>query len=67
MVHSHSEMDYFIPLDYSFTATVIDQAHMILGHFGPQKTADNIRRWYWWPKIAVLFTPPPIPIGLQLV
>ena len=38
--------------DYSLTATVIEQAHTILGHYGAQKTADYIRRWYWWPKLG---------------
>ena len=38
--------------DYSLTAIIIDQAHTILGHFGAQKTADYIRRWYWWPKMG---------------
>ena len=28
--------------DYSLTATVIEQAHTILGHFGSQKMADYI-------------------------
>src|ERR1700676_5050035 len=39
--------------DYSLTAIVIKQAHTILGHFGAQKTADYIRRWYWWPRLGV--------------
>ena len=39
--------------DYSLTAIVIEQAHTILGHFGAQKTADYIRRWYWWPRLGV--------------
>ncbi|KAI0044711.1 hypothetical protein FA95DRAFT_1496635, partial [Auriscalpium vulgare] len=30
------------------TEIVIDLAHSMLGHFGPQKTADYIRRFYWW-------------------
>ena len=38
--------------EYSLTAIVIDQAHTILGHFGPQDTADYIHRWYWWPQIG---------------
>ena len=38
--------------DYSLTAIVINQAHTILGHFGAQKTADYIRRWYWWPRLG---------------
>jgi hypothetical protein len=33
-------------------AIVIEQAHMILGHFSAQKTADYIRHWYWWPRLA---------------
>ena len=41
-----------ITKDYSLTATIIDQAHAILGHFGAQKTADYIRRWYWWPRMG---------------
>ena len=36
----------------SLTAIVIDQAHSVLGHFSAQKTADYIRRWYWWPKMG---------------
>ena len=36
----------------SLTGIVIDQAHTVLGHFGPSKTADYIRRWYWWPKLG---------------
>jgi hypothetical protein len=38
--------------DHSTTAMIIDQAHTILGHFSAQKTADYIRRWYWWPRIT---------------
>ncbi|KAI0045607.1 hypothetical protein FA95DRAFT_1495292, partial [Auriscalpium vulgare] len=30
------------------TEIVIDLAHTMLGHFGPQKTADYVRRFYWW-------------------
>ena len=33
-------------------ATVIKQAHTILGHYGAQKTADYIWWWYWWPKLG---------------
>jgi hypothetical protein len=28
---------------------VIETGHEVLGHFGPQKTSDYIRRSYWWP------------------
>ena len=27
---------------------VVESAHSIIGHFGPQKTLDYVRRWYWW-------------------
>jgi len=30
---------------------IITQAHKTLGHFGKQKIADYIHRWYWWPGI----------------
>jgi hypothetical protein len=35
----------------SLHGVIIDQAHTIVGHFGPQRTTDYIRRWYWWPRI----------------
>jgi hypothetical protein len=35
----------------SLHGVIIDQAHTIVGHFGPQRTVDYIRRWYWWPRI----------------
>ena len=34
------------------TEVVISQAHEVLGHFGLQKTADYMRRHYWWPRIG---------------
>jgi len=34
------------------TEVVISQAHEVLGHYGPQKTADYVRRHYWWPRIG---------------
>jgi len=33
--------------DYSLTSIVIEQAHIILAHFGAQNTVDYVRRWYW--------------------
>ncbi|KAI9057450.1 hypothetical protein FKP32DRAFT_1542420, partial [Trametes sanguinea] len=27
---------------------VIDRAHTALGHLGPQRTSEYIRRWFWW-------------------
>jgi len=33
----------------SLHGVIIDQAHTIVGHFGPQHTTDYIWRWYWWP------------------
>jgi hypothetical protein len=34
------------------TEIVIAQAHEVLGHLGPQKTADYIRRFYWWARVG---------------
>ena len=31
---------------------IIAQAHEVLGHFGPQKTAEYVRRYYWWPRVG---------------
>ena len=30
---------------------IIEQAHMIIGHFGPLKMSEYIRHWYWWPRL----------------
>ncbi|KAI5887789.1 uncharacterized protein SCHCODRAFT_02514415, partial [Schizophyllum commune H4-8] len=35
-------------VDKTLRQLVIEQAHQTVGHFGPQKTGDYIRRWYWW-------------------
>ncbi|KAJ3911455.1 hypothetical protein F5877DRAFT_55313, partial [Lentinula edodes] len=32
----------------SLRGAIIEQGHTTVGHFGPQRTADYIRRWYWW-------------------
>jgi hypothetical protein len=34
---------------HHLTEIVIAQAHEVLGHYGPQKTADYICCHYWWP------------------
>jgi len=34
------------------TEVVISQAHEVLGHYGPQKTADYVQCHYWWPRIG---------------
>jgi len=26
---------------------ILDQAHQVVGHYGPQHTSDYIRQWYW--------------------
>ncbi len=33
------------------TEVLIGQAHLVLGHFGSLRTANYIRRWYWWPTL----------------
>jgi hypothetical protein len=42
----------FIRKKRRMTEIIIAQAHEVLGHFGPQKTAEYIRRHYWWPRIG---------------
>jgi hypothetical protein len=34
------------------TEIIIAQAHQVLGHFGPQKTAEYVRCHYRWPRIG---------------
>ena len=31
---------------------IIDHAHNIIGHFGQFKTAQYIRRYFWWPSMS---------------
>ena len=33
-------------------AIIIDHAHSIIGHFGQFKTAQYIRRYFWWTSMA---------------
>jgi hypothetical protein len=32
---------------------VIDHAHTIVGHLGPQRTSEYCRRWFWWPRMGI--------------
>ena len=36
----------------TMTAHIIDHAHKVLGHLGALRTADYVRRWYWWPGLG---------------
>jgi hypothetical protein len=38
--------------EYSVRGRLIEQAHESLGHFGPQRSGDYLRRWYWWPGVS---------------
>ena len=40
-------------MNTTLQARIVEQGHSIVGHFGPQRTADYIRRWYWWPCIYI--------------
>jgi hypothetical protein len=40
-----------IPRNRGLISKIITQAHETLGHFGDQRTAKYIRRWYWWPRL----------------
>ena len=37
--------------DTTLRTRILEQAHQIVGHYGPERTAEYIRRWYWWPRI----------------
>jgi hypothetical protein len=32
--------------------TLVDQAHRVVGHYGAQRTAEYLQRWYWWPQLT---------------
>ncbi|GBE87762.1 Transposon Ty3-G Gag-Pol polyprotein [Sparassis crispa] len=34
------------------TEIIIDRGHTTIGHYGPQKTSEYIRQWFWWPRIG---------------
>ena len=38
-----------IPRSPELLTTIVDQAHMTLGHLGEERTTEYARRWYWWP------------------
>jgi hypothetical protein len=38
-------------LDTTLHARIVEQAHQVVGHFGPQRMSNYARRWYWWPRI----------------
>jgi hypothetical protein len=40
-----------IPWNPKVITMVMDQAHATLGHFGNQRTAEYLQRWYWWPQL----------------
>lgn len=35
----------------SIPELVLDRAHTALGHLGPQRTLEYVRRWFWWPAL----------------
>ena len=37
---------------YTLRGLVVEQGHWTVGHFSSQRTADYIRRWFWWPQIT---------------
>jgi hypothetical protein len=50
--NSHENNVTCIPRNRAMITKIITQAHEIVGHFGDQRTAEYIRRWYWWPQIT---------------
>jgi hypothetical protein len=35
--------------DTTLRTRILEQTHQVVGHYGPQKTVDYVRHWYWWP------------------
>ena len=35
-------------MNKSLCGLIIEAAHAVVGHFGPQKTSNYVHRWYWW-------------------
>ena len=40
--------------DTNLRTRILDQAHQVVGHYGPQRMADYIWHWYWWPGLFKL-------------
>ncbi|KAI0349275.1 hypothetical protein OH77DRAFT_1415340, partial [Trametes cingulata] len=32
----------------SIPGLILEGAHTALGHLGPQRTSEYVRRWFWW-------------------
>ncbi|KIL55270.1 hypothetical protein M378DRAFT_39317, partial [Amanita muscaria Koide BX008] len=32
----------------SVQGIIIDASHETIGHLGPRKTLEYVRRWFWW-------------------
>jgi hypothetical protein len=37
--------------DTTLKTRILEQAHQTVGHYGPERTAEYVKRWYWWPRI----------------
>lgn len=51
-MNHRSDLVLCIPSNREVITSILVQAHKVVGHFGEQCTADYIRRWYWWPRLA---------------
>jgi Integrase zinc binding domain len=38
-------------MDMTLKTRILEQAHQMVGHYGPECTAECVKRWYWWPCI----------------
>ncbi|GLB37195.1 putative DNA RNA polymerase [Lyophyllum shimeji] len=41
-----------VPRVPALITPILEQAHLMAGHFGAERTAEYVRRWYWWPTLA---------------
>jgi hypothetical protein len=49
MVNPHRDEVVCVPCNRELITQLIDQVHTALGHYGDQRMAEYLHRWYWWP------------------
>src|ERR1700723_2421060 len=37
--------------DTTLRTRILEQAHQVVGHYGPEHTAEYVQRRYWWPHV----------------
>jgi hypothetical protein len=52
MVNPHGDEVVCVPCNCELITQLIDQVHTALGHYGDQRMAEYLCRWYWWPRMT---------------